>query len=71
MSKKSEQVLKLLEKEKNKLQAKPQDLFGEVEDEIVVDNSSEILEELEKTNIEYLSPVEALQLIDRWKELMK
>lgn len=68
--KKSEKVLKLLEKEKNKLQPRPQDLFTEIEEK--EDNinlsSGNIIKELKNIDVEKLSPLEALQIIDRWKK---
>lgn len=76
--KKSEQILKLLEKEKNKLQAKPQDLFCDLDQNSKENSNSnsnskkqEILEELSNINIEYLSPVEAIQILDKWKKLIQ
>lgn len=70
----SEKVLKLLEKEKNKLQPKPQDLFSgqmaELES-VEVEEGSELLKniqsELKELDINLLSPLEALQRISEWK----
>ena len=70
--KKSEKVLRLLEKEKNKLQPQPQDLFIEETDSLDDTNflTEDILKELKNINIERLSPLEALQIIDKWKKLI-
>jgi DNA mismatch repair protein MutS len=60
--KKSEQVLKILEKEKNKLQPSPQDLFA-AGDSVETSESNEIITRLQNLDPDKLSPIEA------WQEL--
>lgn len=68
-------VLKLLEKEKNKLQPKPQDLFSIEETEssqtenTSIENS-EIIEKLKNIDINKISPIEAIQILDQLKKLI-
>jgi DNA mismatch repair protein MutS len=73
--KSSEKILKLLEKEKNKLQPKPQELFGEPEQTVQDEKSSEVgspfMEELKTLNINTMSPIEALQKISDWQKQVK
>lgn len=65
--KNSEKILKLLEKEKNKLQPRPQDLFADSEElnnpETMPDELQSVVDQIKNININTLAPLEALQLL--------
>lgn len=65
----AQKVLKILEKEKNKLQPKPQDLFSS--DNYYSDNSKidaeKIINRLKNIDINMISPIEALNLLQELK----
>jgi DNA mismatch repair protein MutS len=69
----SERILKLLEKEKNKLQPRPQDLFqitDQTEDERENDqeNYSVLAQEIKSLDLNTISPLDAMQKISEWKQ---
>ncbi len=69
----SERILKMLEKEKNKLQPKPQDLFADGavdQDENNGAAKEKIIRELQDLNINTMSPLEAMQRLSEWKQLL-
>lgn len=68
-------ILKLLEKEKNKLQPKPQDLFSIPAEESSQENNLdseylEIIEKIKNLEINNVSPLEALQILSEMKSLL-
>jgi DNA mismatch repair protein MutS len=71
--KSAEHVLKLLEKEKNKLQPQPHDLFQSEGDDTKNKNDSEktskVIEQIKGLNLNITSPMEAMQKISEWKKI--
>jgi DNA mismatch repair protein MutS len=70
----SEKVLKLLEKEKNKLQPTPVDLFGEESNQETPDFSDthqlQAIDIIKKVDIDTLTPIGALQFIADLKSIL-
>lgn len=64
----AKKVLKILEKEKNKLQPKPQDLFSIDIDEQNTEENNKIIEILKNIDINTTSPIEALQILHELKK---
>lgn len=68
--KKAEQVLKLLEKEKNTLQPKPQDLFTNVDETESINevDSNSIKSKLESIDLDKTTPIEAWEILNKLKK---